>query len=654
MNEYDDLLAAEGQREQLRQSLYGAVGTNPDQYAEAAKLGRATGVPAEVVSRNLEPVKRKATLNEYDALLADSPQLAKRIAEDKDFARVSHDDVGTLTQVERAVRKFMAGGSTKKPVTIDPVMSSVQVSDTVRRMVEQNPTLDLDTARQIVVQRTQVENGPTIGAVRRPVPTAASVAGGIFNLDRQRAASAGVDAAIADAMDLDAQPALRRYSAAKARTENANPEFETATGQAIYGGLQSTVDQAGGIVLSVLTGSPAPALAALGAQTFASGYGKYRERGATGGQALTGGALEAGFEVVTEKLPMSYLVKKLGKVGAGEFLKGLLAREIPGEQLATLAQDAVDTAIANPDKTWEQYVAERPGAAYETLIATVTQAGVMASANVAAKKLAGPQEQADRAEQSAQGMEEFTQLMAASKLRTRDATTFTQFVQQLGESGETPTELYVDAQQLANTLQQTGVSIEQLREAAPQMVAQLQDGVPGADIRLPVAEVAALGPEITTPLIDHLREAPDAMSRAEAQQFMSEREAALKAEVERTLTQRDEAANFRQQVATVTAQFEQQLNDVGRFRPEVNKAYGAFMGNFYATQALRAGVPLEQMLQDYGLRVVGQTKAGALLDQDVPLQQTAPAITPETQAKIDDLGKREAVLQKLIECMGAA
>ena len=35
---------------------------------------------------------------------------------------------------------------------------------------------------------------------------------------------------------------------------------------------------------------------------------------------------------------------------------------MPGEQIATIAQDAIDTAIANPDKTWAQYAAERPDA----------------------------------------------------------------------------------------------------------------------------------------------------------------------------------------------------------------------------------------------------------------------------------------------------
>jgi hypothetical protein len=72
-DEYDDLIAAkpaqdaneydvalqlnqDQQRTQLRSSIAGAVKVNPDQYAQAKTLSAQTGIPAEVVHRNLPEV----------------------------------------------------------------------------------------------------------------------------------------------------------------------------------------------------------------------------------------------------------------------------------------------------------------------------------------------------------------------------------------------------------------------------------------------------------------------------------------------------------------------------------------------------------------------------------------------------------------------
>ena len=85
--------------------------------------------------------------------------------------------------------------------------------------------------------------------------------------------------------------------------------------------------------------------------------------------------------MIKAKIPMGYALRKFGKAGMGEFLTGFLARELPSEQAATLTQDAVDTAIANPDKTWGEYWAERPAAAYQTLLATAVQSGAMGAAH---------------------------------------------------------------------------------------------------------------------------------------------------------------------------------------------------------------------------------------------------------------------------------
>ena len=608
-----------------------AMGVNPDEVAKARKTAEFLGVHPGVVEAAPQDSMRAATLKKLDTDTAAAPVLRQRYT-DADFAKLASDDSGVLSGLESVVRRMMNGGTQRLPQTQPSVMSGVEFGNAVRRQIELNPALDADTARALVGQGVTIDNGPLMGPSRGPAPSVRSVLGGIFNVERLRATSAGMSVAAADLLGLDNSGPLKRYERATSRAQAADPAFETSTGQGIYSGAVSTVQNAPGLALSVLTGNPLPGLAVAYGQVGGEAYGKYRARGATAGQAGAGALLDGGIEVATELLPMRFMVDRLGKAGATEFVKGLLAREVPTEQLATLAQDAVDTAIANPDKTWAQYIAERPDAAYQTLLATIVQGGAMGAVNTVAGKLAPERRAADQAERAAAYMAEVARLMEASKLRARDPGTFNAYMQALADDGQVPAELYVDAQQLANTLNQSAISIEQLRAFAPTMAAQLEAAsfVPGADVRVPVAELAAAGPEITTPLIDHLRASETAMSRVEAQEYLTAEGDSIRAQVETLLAEQQDAATFRQQVADTTAQFQQQLDAVGKFRPEVNKAYAGLLGNFYAVQALRAGVPLPEFLDRYQLRVTGtDVKGGQRLEQAAP-------DTPEFKAWFGD------------------
>ncbi|HSV48366.1 MAG TPA: hypothetical protein VLJ58_21435 [Ramlibacter sp.] len=658
---YGDLMRAEidSDRARFGATATQAVGVNPDDVAKARKTATFLGVTPAVVEATPADSARQAQIKRLELDTAQAPTLRGNFL-DRDFAKLAHDDSGVLSGIESVVRRIMDGGARKFNRADPAVMTGREYSAAVRRQMELNPALDADTARSLVMQGTTIDNqNPLMGVSRGPAPSVSSIMGGIFNMERFRAQSQGASVAAADLLGLDNSTALTKYRQAKSRAQLADPEFETSTGQGLYGGAVSTVQNAPGIVLSLITGNPAPGLALMGSQVGAEAYGKYRERGATAGEAAVGALAEGGIEVATERLPMGFLVNKLGKAGAGEFIKGLLARELPTEQLATLAQDAVDTAIANPDKTWGDYFAERPDAAYQTLLATLVQSGAMGALNVAAGKVLPERAAAARAEEAATDLQQLGELMAQSKLRERAPDSFNQFMAQIAESGQTPSELYIDAEVLANVLNQSGINLEALRQVAPSVADQLeaQAYVPGADVRVPVAEFAAAGPEIVTPLLNHLREAPDAMSRTEAQEYLAAEGDKIRADVETQLAEREDATAFKAQVQEATSQFEQQLTTVGRFRPEVNKAYASLLGNFYAVQALRAGTTPADLMQRYDLRIVAQTRAGALLDQFVPIGKLGQGepYTGATMKEITALNDVPTVdvMREAIEAVGA-
>lgn len=615
-------------RTQLRGSLLSGQSANPDQTAEAVKLSRKTGSPYEAIQANLPEVQQGARLDDYEKMLAGAPATRKFLTAPQNAA-MANDDVGGLTAVEQAIRDFMGGGGARIRRPDNLVMNSPEYAAAVRRARIDNPALDDDAARSLVMNGAMVDNQmPRAGAVRGPEASTGTVLSGLAGAAGRmpETFSEQLGYIAADVLGLDKTQVRNRLANLETRNISGTPQFDTETGRGLYAGGVSTIQNAPGLALSIATGNPAIGLGMSGAQSAVPAYSKYRERGASGTMAAVGALGEGAVEVATELLPMQSLLKVFGKGGAGaatQFLKSQFQEQWT-EQIATVAQDAIDTAIANPNKTWGEFVAERPGAAYQTFLATLVQTGAVTIAHTAAQKIAGrafnSTESATRAEEAAAGAESLTKLAEASKLRARDPESFAAFVNQVAEDGDVPAELFIDGDTLTNTLNQAGITMERLAMVAPAVAAQLRAAsfVPGADIRVPVAEFAAAGADITTPLIDHLRETPDAMSRAEAQEYLKTEGDRIQADVETELGKMGSSIAARQDLDKATARFEAELTSAGRFRPEVNKAYAGMMGNFYATQAARAGMPLEDFLQKYQLRVTGKTGQGAqTLEQSV-------------------------------------
>lgn len=169
----------------------------------------------------------------------------------------------------------------------------------------------------------------------------------------------------------------------------AEPEFESIIGRGLYSGASSLAQSLPGLAASAFMESKIPALANIAAITAPATYEKYRERGATLGEAALGTGLETGIEVATEAIPLGKVVNRLGKIGFGKFLKEYLGRELPSEAVATILQNAVDTAIANPNKTWADYFKELPSALGETAIATLVPGTVLAGASKAVQLAQG-------------------------------------------------------------------------------------------------------------------------------------------------------------------------------------------------------------------------------------------------------------------------
>jgi hypothetical protein len=108
MSDYDAAVTATLQPDPAAAARLGmqqAVGTNPDLHAELQRVSEATGVPIGATVANPQDVKRQATLGsiDFDSLATVAPSTARLLA-DVEKAKISHDDVGGLSSIEKLVR----------------------------------------------------------------------------------------------------------------------------------------------------------------------------------------------------------------------------------------------------------------------------------------------------------------------------------------------------------------------------------------------------------------------------------------------------------------------------------------------------------------------------------------------------------------------
>ena len=596
----------DGQRTQAKTSLYNALLANPDMAARAQKLGRQTGIPADVVERNMPEVERNVYLNDFDKILQNSPTVARWLT-DQNNARIAHDDVENMGAIESAVRYVVSAPSAPR----GGLMS------------------DLGNVGMAAVSGLQRASAGVVGVAQAPfdllAPIADPLVGRVIPANPLRVTAQGL---AEYRQGIEAQ--------AKANMPKAGGIIEAG----VYSGFGSLSTNLAALPLALV--NPAAGLAAMTLPVGGGAYGEARDKNLSPMQALSFGVSQATIEYATERLPLGKLVGDL-KVGAPLYkvVTNQLATEIPGEQLATLLQDLNEWSTLNPEKAFKDYLAERPSAAVQTLVATIVGVGGQVSVVKGLEALAqpgaqrieegGPQAasasvmqtimesalqmrlkgvQFEMAERDAQAITALTDLVKNSKLAQRDPVAFEQFVKQASEDSPVQ-DVYIDAKIFAQAAQDAGITAEQLPEGVREQLGEAF--ARGGDVRIPISEFAAqIAPtQYAQSLIDHIKTDPLGMSRAEAQVFAQTQMEDLQAQVEKTLAEREGDVAFKTSIDQVRASFTEQLNTANRFTPEVNTGYANMLANFYAVTAAKVGMTPEQLVERYPLRVAAEGVQGA-------------------------------------------
>jgi hypothetical protein len=564
---YDQILDGERQAAQraMQPVLDMASKIQPERAASAQGLAKSTGLPVEIVERNFEEVQRREQIRNMQDILGRSPVLARQMM-DPEFAKLAHQDLEPLSGIEGVATFFKNSGRAMVGGLYDASAGVVGVGQSAAELL-------------------QFATKPLAGRVL-PVDV-----GGMI------------------ARDLSAY-----RQGIEAEAKRWTPQADGVLSGGWYSGLSSLSRNLASLPLLFAPGGQGAALAGMTLPVAGAEYGKARDAGLGVGPALTFGASQGLIEYATELIPVT---KLLGDLKAGASLPRMLANqiaaEIPGEQVATILQDLNEWAAidANAGKAFGDYLAERPSAAAQTLIATIVgaagQTTIISGIDAAMRRAAGEQRQAEQAENMAQRLAELVQFSRAAALTQTSPETFQQFVEQATDDGPV-TDVFIDA----NVLMQSGVA-EQLAAVSPAVAEQLQDAIDtGGLVRIPVAEFAArIAPtEFADGLLEHLKTEPDGMSRAEAGQYLQGQVERLQQELGDTIEQTGAALAERVEVESVRNTIRDELNAINRFRPEVNEAYATLVGEFFGSMAQRVGMTPEQLFEKYRLRTVAESVAG--------------------------------------------
>jgi hypothetical protein len=575
--DYDAVLAGmtvdkkpEGQA--ARFGFAASVDTNPDAQAEAARIARRTGVPIDTVLAQPVEMKRQAAVGSinFDALARTSPATASLLA-DVEKAKLTHDNVSSLSSIESMVGK----------------------------------------AARFVMGADQ--GGGLPGFLGRNVD-ALRAGGNVLN----EGAWGGVRALAENVPGMGGAPMVERATrygqAARGQAARLMPQTDNVLEAGWYSGVQSLGSNVITLPLGI-AGGMAPLLTAMGVTTGGKAYAEARDKGVSLPQSLAFGTSQGLIEAGTEMIGMPALLSMLkpGKFGA----KALeyMIKEQGGEQIATHLQDLNEWAVLHPEKTFADYLSERPNAALQTAIATAVGGGGQVAVMRGVQAIAKATGRVQQADADVNMLTELGKVVQADKLLQRDAQTFETFVTAAAEDGPV-SHVYIDAQ----VLMQSGLA-EQVAQVSPAVAAQFAEAVAtGGQIEVPVAEYAArIAPaEFAAQLLPHLKTQVDGFSQTEAKAWMAEEAEGgkLKAAFDAMAAKVEAVDAAKADRDAVKAQFIQELAAVQRFTPEANERYASLLANYYAAQAQRLGVSAVELLDRYKLRVQSQAAPGAnVMDQ---------------------------------------
>lgn len=682
-NPYTPLLQADT-AQKVRSSVSSVIDINPDVDAKLQQLAKRYGVPLDAVRLDPKSLERKQELEsiDYAELARKAPGTANFMA-DPQAAAIARDDVENMSMIESLWKEAKQFGTTVSNAVARGWQSQQRKWTTNAFNVNARTVQDVDRIEQMLADGADpntfnVENDP-LGLAQMTREERAKLRADALELAKQGAQEISIKtnnmaaiprpAVTEKVMNADkvVDPVATFYSGETVYAENLKgleafkataAEFVKSPASFIADvGLESLVGNLDAMALAIpasMVGGPALGAATMGIGSYNTAYAtafldnlesqgvdirdpdKLAEavknpemmdqaRKTAHVYASILSSFDAASMGVASKvaLPKSLQIALKDKAFTKELTNMLIVQPQLQGTLGVVGEVAASSAVGKEVGTGELF-GEFFGEMLGTPIEVLTASG---------RRIYGDFVKVDAAEESARRLQKLNDLATASKIRSRDVDTFESFVASVTADGPIK-EVFVDAQ----TLAQSGIAA-QLAEVSPSVAEQFEFALTaGTQISIPVAEYTAriAGTELNQSLLPHLRTEANGFSQVEAQEYMQSFAQELKAEVERTLAIRKSDEEFKAQVESVKTNIKTQLDSTGRFTPQVNDAYAAMIGNFYAVTASKLGISPDELLQRYPLRVQAQSPVGG------QQYEQGPQLS-DIQQKWDDAGIESSI-----------
>lgn len=575
-------------------AIRSAITVNPEQAAKARGISARTGVPQDVVLRNLPEMEQKDVAARISAVSQKSQVLSGLFRDNRGFGQIAHDDVDNLSAIERIVK----GRAQQASAPIDVFRTGKAYGGALAEGV-------IGTGA----------GGTFSGVAELGDIQKRAVRGGLraIGLESIAAGMEEADARI-PAWLRDPGGALMRTigGAAKEAGEALGPAKEDRTfGTDVAGGIGQLGFQ---IATSILTGGTAaiPMLAAQGADSMTQ---KVANDEAAQAEKDIAVLLGAGWTAVTEKYGLDKILnrvppavknaalRKVADIAAGAGI------EAAQEAAEALGQDVIRRVFTDPNAEIGEGILNEAGVA-----------GAVGGIVRAALGIRMRGTQAQQAKDAAASMEELDKMAEASKVRQRSPEDWQAFMQAVSEDGPVK-DVYIDARDLDEA------ALAKLVEVSPAAAQQAAESLAsGVDMQITAAEFGAnvAGQGFAQSIIPHLKTDPNGMSVTQADEYLK----TAKDDTERTVTEtlgragQDDA--FATSRAAVEADVLRQLNATGRFTETVNKPKAALWAARYATLGARLGITPEEAYRQYPATITAAPPPGEALERDAtPSERSA-------------------------------
>jgi hypothetical protein len=641
------------QNQQMMQSVSRAAGGDPKAAGEAQTLANQLGVGPDIVSANLPEARKQAQLKaiEQQQLLLRNPILARQLTDPR-FAEIAHDDTANLSATEKtfqwikgAAQSLWGGvedlGALYVYGTPPPGVSQQWEAGQLQHEIGMlgfkagtGTATEDDWARINQIQKRLEELGPAQGMLQNLV----SMGGQMKDM--------GTGALTAAALSGLATGGFTAY-ASGGLAAPAVPEA-TMLGASFGGQLFAAQDiyrmTAGQTYLDMLKKGINPQTAGYAA----TGVGMANTALMQIGLKIPGKPFAAAFNTMLgEKIEQALVRPTLTRAAAGVAGEWALASAGGGATMMgqTLVSQMGEDLAKSYDQGQLQTILDTPegrqefaGRLADSFVTGLEMTAILHGTG-SALKLRVEAERAAEAQRSAQFFTSLDKNASESEVRKRNPDAYENFIAAQAQDSGTEN-IYVDGRQMAQVLNQSGLSDEAIDQALPSVRDQLaQAAATGGDVVIPTAEFAksAAGTELGKAMLPHMRLNPEAISPAEAIEAQKQQEQMI-AEARTTAAQQMGAnEDFAKSARVVEANIYDQLKATKTMPDDVARTNAQLMRDLVVTSAAKLGITPEEFYQRFPVTIGRAGEEGALAPE-APAETRYQRIYRQLAAQHPDWG----------------